>query len=75
MVGARLEGCAEWLAQGLRILPDGWREANIVLDGLCEANIALNGGASHYCAQWWHKANITLIGGARLILCLMVGQG
>jgi hypothetical protein len=33
MVGARLEGRAEWLAQGLRIPPNGWRKANIALDG------------------------------------------
>jgi hypothetical protein len=33
MVGARLEGHAEWLARGLRIPPNGWREANIALDG------------------------------------------
>jgi hypothetical protein len=33
MFGARLEGCAKWLARGLRILPNGWRKANIALDG------------------------------------------
>ncbi len=33
MVGARLVGCAKWLARGLRIPPNGWREANIALDG------------------------------------------
>jgi hypothetical protein len=33
MVGARIEGRAEWLVQGLRIPPNGWREANIALDG------------------------------------------
>ncbi len=33
MVGARLEGRAEWLARGLRIPLNGWREANIALDG------------------------------------------
>jgi hypothetical protein len=33
MVGTRLVGRAEWLARGLRIPPNGWREANIALDG------------------------------------------
>jgi hypothetical protein len=33
MVVARLEGRAKWLARGLRIPPNGWREANIALDG------------------------------------------
>jgi hypothetical protein len=27
MVGARLEGHGLWLAQGLRIAPNGWRKA------------------------------------------------
>jgi hypothetical protein len=56
MVGARLEGCAKWLARGLRIAPKGRRKAE-------------------YRAEWWREANITLDGGARLILRSMVARG
>jgi hypothetical protein len=28
MVGARLEDHAEWLLQGMRITPNGWRKAD-----------------------------------------------
>jgi hypothetical protein len=45
MVGARLEGCAKWLAQGLRIVPNGWRKAEYCTEWWGEANIALDGDA------------------------------
>ncbi len=28
MVAVRLEDCAKWLAQGMRITPTGWRKAD-----------------------------------------------
>jgi hypothetical protein len=28
MVAVRLEDCAEWLARGMRIAPNGWRKAD-----------------------------------------------
>ncbi len=74
MVGARLEGRAERLARGLRIPPNGWREANIALDGGARLILRSMVAQGQYPAQWWREANIVRDGGARLISHSMVAR-